>query len=153
MTDDVTKIAVKRGTDCIGVSISFVLHDGNGQVLLHKRGMKCRDEQGKWDCGGGALEFGETFENCLVREVKEEVCADIIQSHYLGTLNVLRDREGTPTHWISICYAVHVNPAHVKNGEPEKIDEIGWFAPNNLPSPPHTTLHYWVDKARELNFI
>lgn len=62
MMDDATKIDVKRGVDCIGVTCIFLCHDGNKRVLLHKRSVNCRDEHGRWDCGGGALEFGEEFE-------------------------------------------------------------------------------------------
>lgn len=49
----------RRGIDHIGVSVSFIIHDGNGNIMLHKRGQQARDEQGRWDVGGGALEFDE----------------------------------------------------------------------------------------------
>lgn len=151
--DDKTKTDVKRGTDCIGVAVSFVLHDGAGKVLLHKRGEKCRDEQGRWDTGGGALEFGEEFEVCLRREIEEEFCAKALEIRFLDVQNVLREHLGLPTHWINICYAVQVDPAVARNGEPHKIDEIGWFTWDNLPAPPHTTMHYWIDKAKEQGFL
>lgn len=153
MTDDITKTDVKRGIDCIGVAISFVLHDANGKVLLHKRGKKCRDEQGNWDTGGGALEFGESFEDCIVREVKEEFCCDVLEMKFLGTLNVLREHNGIGTHWVSICFAIKIDPAQVCNGEPEKIEELGWFSPNSLPSPQHTTLTRWIAMAQEKGIL
>lgn len=153
MTDDLTKVDVRRGVDCIGVAVSFVLHDGKGKVLLHKRSAKCRDEQGNWDTGGGALEFGESFEECLWREVKEEVCADIMAVQLLGTLNVLREHSGMPTHWINICYAVKVDPAQAKIGEPDKMDDLQWFTTDALPTPMHTTLQYWVDKAHDMGIF
>jgi hypothetical protein len=31
-----------------------------------------------------------------------------------------------------------VDPTKVKNNEPEKIDEIGWFSLDKLPSPLHS---------------
>jgi 8-oxo-dGTP diphosphatase len=51
-----------RGIDYIGITCVFFCHDGKGNILLHKRSEKCKDEQGNWDCGGGALEFGEEFD-------------------------------------------------------------------------------------------
>jgi ADP-ribose pyrophosphatase YjhB (NUDIX family) len=39
---------------------------------MHCRSKNCRDEQGCWDCGGGSMEFGETFEETVKREVEEE---------------------------------------------------------------------------------
>lgn len=149
MTDDKTKTDVRRGMDCIGVAVSFLIHDGNGKIFLHKRSERCRDERGKWDTGGGALEFGETFEQCLHREVHEEF-GDVPQDiRLLGVLNVLREHEGTPTHWISICYAVRLQPERIVIGEPEKVDEAGWFSPDDLPTPEHTTLRRWVQRAKE----
>ncbi len=148
-----TKTNVKRGVDCIGVAISFVLHDGSGKVLLHKRGEKCRDEQGKWDTGGGALEFGESFEDCVTREVKEEFCCDVLGLKFLGTLNVLREHNGSPTHWVSVCFAIKIDPTQVCNGEPEKIEELGWFLPDDLPSPQHTTLTRWIMMAKEKGIL
>lgn len=151
--DDKTKTDVKRGTDCIGVSISFILHDGAGKVMLHKRGEKCRDEQGRWDAGGGALEFGEEFLDCLVREIKEEFCADALDIKFVSVRNVLRVQNEVSTHWISITYAVKVNPKQVKNGEPHKIDEIGWFTWDKLPSPQHTQLQNAINEAHEQGFL
>ena|SRR3989338_4061566 len=148
MTSDSTKTTVKRGTDCIGVTISFVCHDGHGNVLLHKRSDQCRDEHGKWDNGGGALEFGESFEEGLKREIREEYCADVLETKFLGAFNNIRDQNGTRTHWVNVVYAVRVYPEQVKNGEPHKIEELGWFRQDQLPSPPHTTLKRMVDFAR-----
>ena len=38
---------LRRGIDHIGVSASFVVHDGKGRVLLQKRGAGARDENGR----------------------------------------------------------------------------------------------------------
>ena len=44
----------------------------------------------KWQFPGGFLEFGETFEECAVREVFEECDAilDIKSLKYIATMNV-----------------------------------------------------------------
>ncbi len=52
---------MKKGIDYIGVTCVFYCHDGKGKLLLHKRSENCRDEKGRWDCGGGAMELGETL--------------------------------------------------------------------------------------------
>ncbi|GAA4224603.1 hypothetical protein FHR32_006906 [Streptosporangium album] len=41
------------------VSCVFICHDGHGRVLLARRGAGARGEPGTWDCGAGALEYGE----------------------------------------------------------------------------------------------
>lgn len=140
MTDDATKSDVKRGVDCIGVGCIFICHDGTGRFVLHKRSNQCRDEHGRWDCGGGALEFGEDFEGAVKREVMEEYCAEAKEIRLCGTHNVLRDNNGTPTHWVVVTFAVLVDPSAVKNGEPHKMEELGWFTLNSLPSPLHSAI-------------
>ncbi len=156
MTDDSTNPSthpLKRGVDYIGVSVSFVCHDGKGNVLLNKRGQNCRDEQGRWDNGGGSLEFGETFEECLRRELKEEYCVEPESFVNIGTFNNLREHDGKKTHWICILYAVKVDPSQVQNGEPHKLDEIGWFSPDALPSPPHSCLLRAMQMMKEANIF
>lgn len=153
MTDDLTKTEIKRGTDCIGVTVGFMCHDGKGNILLHKRGAKCRDEQGKWDNGGGALEFGETFEESVRREILEEYSAPVKELTFLAAYNNIREHEGRMTHWVVIMYGALIDPADVKNNEPEKIEELGWFRPDALPTPPHTVLLRNVRLAQDAGII
>lgn len=140
MTDDATKIAVKRGVDCIGIACIFLCHDGSKRVLLHQRSVNCRDEQGRWDCGGGSLEFGEEFEDAVRREVFEEYCAEAREITHLATHNIIREHNGAPTHWVALTFAVLVDPSQVKIGEPHKMDDIGWFTLDALPSPLHSKI-------------
>ncbi|MBI2021416.1 NUDIX domain-containing protein [Candidatus Daviesbacteria bacterium] len=132
------KKELKRGVDYIGVTCVFYCHDGKGKLLLHKRSKNCRDEQGKWDPGGGSMEFGETFEEAVLREIKEEYCCNVIDLKFLGVHNVLRDHQGTKTHWLALLFSAKVDPKQVRIGEPDYMDEIGWFNLDNLPNPLHS---------------
>jgi ADP-ribose pyrophosphatase YjhB (NUDIX family) len=118
------------------VSCVFVCHDGAGRILLARRSAQARDEPGAWDCGAGALEFGETFEEAVTREVTEEYVAAPLEITQLGVRNVLRD----DSHWVAIVFAVRVDPAGVRIGEPHKFDELTWCAPDDLPAPRHSQL-------------
>ncbi|MBA9006840.1 NUDIX domain-containing protein [Thermomonospora cellulosilytica] len=120
------------------VSCVFVCHDGTGRVLLARRGAGARDEPGTWDTGAGALEFGETFEAAVTREVREEYSAQPLEITLLGIRNVLRDEP--PSHWVAVVFAVRVDPAAVAIGEPHKFDRLGWFSPDALPEPAHSQL-------------
>ncbi|MFH1433611.1 MAG: NUDIX domain-containing protein [Candidatus Uhrbacteria bacterium] len=137
-SEDYNKIDMKRGVDYIGVTVVFMCHDGNGRILLHKRSDKCRDEQGRWDCGGGSMEFGEDFESAVRREVKEEYCVDPQEVKLAEIRNIFREHDGKPTHWIACIHACKVDPAQVGIGEPDKMDEIGWFEIDDLPEPLHS---------------
>jgi 8-oxo-dGTP diphosphatase len=125
------------------VSCVFVCHDGAGQILLARRSAGARDEPGTWDCGAGALEFGETFEDAVTREVGEEYTATPREIELLGVRNVVRAEP--PSHWVAIIFAVRVDPAAVAIGEPHKFDELGWFSPERLPAPLHSQLTPTLD--------
>ena len=128
----------RRGYDFIGVSASFIVHDGRGRLLLQKRGAKARDEQGRWDIGGGAIEFGETIEEAIRREIREELGCEVLTMEFLTVYDAHREHEGKKTHWIAIIYSVQVDSAKVLNCEPHKIAELGWFTSKNLPHPRHS---------------
>lgn len=143
------KIDIKRGFDFIGVNCIFFCHDGAGKFLLHKRSQNCRDEKGVWDCGAGAMEFGESFEDTVTREVTEEYGVKPTTIQYLGSKNVIREHNGKLTHWIGNLHIVQVDPTRVRIGEPHKIDEIGWFSLENLPHPLHSQLENDIALVRK----
>ena len=146
-TDDYVKKDLKRGVDYIGVTVVFFCHDGEGNVLLQKRSMNCRDEQGRWDCGGGSMEFGEeSFESGVRREVLEELGVEPLAVKHMATTNVIRDNNGMPTHWVAVVHAVKIPREGLRIGEPDKIDEIGWFPADALPE----NLHSCWDRHFEL---
>ena len=116
------------------VSCVFVCHDGAGRILLARRSARARDEPGAWDCGAGALEFGETFEEAVTREVSEEYTTPPLAIDLLGVRNVLRPG----SHWVAVVFAVQLDPAAARIGEPHKFDEIGWFDPAAPPFPLHS---------------
>jgi len=124
--------------DYIGVTTPFYCNDGKGYFLLHKRSKNCRDEQGHWDPGGGKLEFGQSLEESMLREVREEYgCKGIIQE-VLPAHSIIRKINQKITHWVAVPFFVLVKREEVRINEPEKIDEIGWFKLDKLPKPLHT---------------
>ncbi len=130
------------GIDFIGVSASFIVHDAQGRVLLQKRGHGARDERGRWDVGGGAIEFNETINDAVRREVKEELKTTPLDIRFLNVYDAHRTLpNGTPTHWVTVMHAVLVDPDTISIGEPGKIAEVGWFTSDNLPEPLHS--QFW----------
>lgn len=129
---------LKKGVDFIGTVCAFYCHDGQGNLLMHKRSKNCRDEQGRWDGGGGSMEFGETFEETVRREIREEYCVSVRKMEQIGAFSVLRKDGKVETHWIKVLFIVEVDPKQVKIGEPDKMDEIGWFKLTKLPRSLHS---------------
>lgn len=81
---------LKKGIDHIGVSIVYFCHDGRGNFVMAKRSKNARDEQGRWDIGGGGLEYGQRVEENLKKEIKEEYCENIKESRHIGSLLILK---------------------------------------------------------------
>ncbi len=129
---------MKKGEDYTGVTVVYVCHDGKGNILLNKRSVNCRDEHGAWDPGGGGLEFGDTVEGTLKKEIKEEYCTDVLKYEFLGYRDIHRENNGKETHWIALVFKVLVDRAKVRNGEPHKFDAVEWFPLDALPQPLHS---------------
>ncbi len=140
---------MKKGIDYIGVTVSYMCHDGKGNFLLNKRSEQCRDEHGCWDFGGGGLEVGESVEESLLKELQEEYCVKPISYEFLGYLDLFREQNGEKTHWVSLEFLVEIDREEVKNGEPHKFEELGWFRLSDLPKPQHSTQQILLDKFKD----
>lgn len=126
------------GENYIGIVVCAVVHDGEGNILLLKRGKQARDEHGKWDICGGSLEFDETIDTAMIRELSEELCAVSLETKLLTVFDAHRTINGKLTHWVAILHSVLVNPAIVSIGEPNKFDKIRWFNEASLPVSLHS---------------
>ena len=117
------------GKDYIGVGCGAVIVNSEGQVLLLKR--KCPPEAGKWSVPGGKPGFGETLQNALIREVKEEIGTDIEIITLLGVVDhILPDEK---IHWVAPIFLARIEKGVPSNMEPDKHFDIGWFAFDALP--------------------
>lgn len=116
---------MKRGIDYIGVGVGAAIIDKQGRILIAKRGKKAKNERGKWEIPGGSVEFGETFENAIRREIKEELGIEIKIIELLGIFDHIIPEENQ--HWVSPTFICKIVKGKPKILEPEKCDEIGWF--------------------------
>ena len=99
----------------IGVA---VITDDQGKILIDRR----KQEGllgGLWEFPGGKIEPGESFEDCVVREIKEELGIDIAVQDRLITI------DHAYTHFkvtLNVFNCTHLS------GEPQPIecDEIKW---------------------------
>lgn len=71
----------------------------NNKILLHK----CRTDD-FYALPGGRVTIGEDSKTALKRELKEEMGAEIIIKHYLGTIENFFEYNGKKYHEIMIVY-------------------------------------------------
>ena len=137
-----------KGLDYTGLAVVYFCHDGNGRFIMALRNNNTRDEHGRWDIGGGGLEFGQKVEDALRTEIKEEYCTDVINFEFLGYRDVHREYNGKSTHWVALDFKVLVNPNMVQNGEPHKFEKVDWFTFDKIPDNIHSQLPNFIKKYK-----
>lgn len=103
----------------------------DGKVLLGQR--KNAHGEGSWCPPGGHLEFGETWQECVERETKEETGLKIKNIRFGMTTNDIFPKE--KKHYITIHMLVDYDSGEAKVMEPDKCERWEWFAWNELPRP------------------
>ncbi len=104
---------------------------------MNKRSAQCNDEHGMWDFGGGRVEFGDSIERTIRKELREEYGARPLEMEFLGYHDLFRKKRTGRTHWLCMIFLVRVDRDQVVNNEPHKFDELQWFTLDNLPAPLH----------------
>lgn len=112
----------------VGVGV-FVFKDG--KFLLQMR--QGAHGEGTWSLPGGHLEFGESFEDCARREVKEESDLNIKNIRFGAVTNDLFANENK--HYVTIWMLSDWDSGEVKNMEPNKCTAQQWNTFDDLPSP------------------
>mmetsp|Transcript_26395 Transcript_26395/g.43205 ORF Transcript_26395/g.43205 Transcript_26395/m.43205 type:complete len:161 (-) Transcript_26395:82-564(-) len=123
------------GKDFPGVGVGAFVFDENGRILLVKRSANSRVEPGTWARPGGAVEFGESCEAALERELLEETGLRICSPEVLDVTSNINGK----THWVAIGYVAKLVsgclPSDAVNREPHKHDALEWFALDEVPQP------------------
>ena len=70
---------------CVGA----VVHDAAGRLLLIRRGHD--PHRGLWSLPGGRIEAGESPEQAVVREVREETGLDVVPGRQVGRVTISGD--------------------------------------------------------------
>ncbi len=101
-----------------------------GKILLEKR--KNEPGKGKWSIPGGIVDLGESPEQAVIREVKEEACLEVDKPHLIDVVSdVSVDENGkVKYHFVIIDYIVTV-----KCGEPRAAsdaDALTWVPFNEV---------------------
>lgn len=103
-----------------GIGVFAIIFNSDNKILLAKR-----IDNGVWETPGGGLEQGETPEQGIIREIKEELRLKVRVKRLIGIYSKSDKAE------IVFSYECEVT-----DGEfvpTEEVSEIGYFDVDNLP--------------------
>jgi len=115
------------------IGVGAVIEDESGRILLVKHVPERGGFwQGKWICPGGKLEFGETIEEGIKREVREETQLEIeLISPLLPFDRIVKAGDKVSLHVIYIDYLARLAGGELKVGS--DIGEAIWVEKKDIP--------------------
>lgn len=99
----------------------------DGRVLLVRRG-----DTGEWALPGGTLEWGETLQSCIRRELLEEAGVEVTELGSVLGLYSHPDRDFR-FHAVTVVVSAQVSTPFQRPKNPLEISDVGLFEPEALP--------------------
>ena len=110
--------AAEPGAARIVPCVGAVVHDRAGRLLLVQRGHD--PHRGRWSLPGGRIEAGETPEQAVVREVREETGLDVVPGAAAGRVTIPGD--GVVFHVVDLaCELSDPDAAPVPGDDAEDV--------------------------------
>jgi 8-oxo-dGTP diphosphatase len=107
---------------CFRVSVSALIFEGEKVLLAHRRAIDW------WNLPGGAVDPGETVDEALRREVREETGLEVEVGQLVGVYSKPLKQE------IVLSFRCQVNGGEFGSISDDDIDESRYFAFNALPA-------------------
>jgi 8-oxo-dGTP diphosphatase len=101
----------------------FAVIERDGRYLLARR-----SDIPWWNLPGGGLEYDETVEEGVTREVREEIGAEVEIVRLVGVYSKPRKRE------VVLTFLCRLRPASPEPGTSEEVSQVAWFLPAELPA-------------------
>jgi ADP-ribose pyrophosphatase YjhB (NUDIX family) len=113
-----------------------IIKDGEGRLLLVRRGPAAREQPGFWENLGEGLENGEAPDAALVRKAKAVLGTDLQLGPVLLEYEAFTDQSGQP--WTIVIYEGTLS-GQPTTPEQEKYSELRWVTKADLADLPLTS--------------
>lgn len=115
----------------------------DGKVLLAKR--IGAHGQNTWAPPGGHLEYGESMEDCVRREVHEETGLEVTNiKRAVYTEDVFKNED---KHYITHYFTCDWQSGQPKIMEPDKCEKWNWFEWDKMPKPRFLPVRHLYDSG------
>lgn len=138
---------MKAYTKNVRVGVAVLIFQQNKLLLGERIGSSHGAHT--WQLPGGHLEFGETWEECAIRETKEETGINIYDVSFVQVANNIMSEENK--HYVTIFMSSNKIKGKVKTMEPKKCKRWEWFCWNTLPTPLFSPLSDLIDSKYKQN--
>ncbi|MET4563542.1 NUDIX domain-containing protein [Lysinibacillus parviboronicapiens] len=126
------------------VGVGAVILDENNRILLVLR--KKSPESGYWSLPGGKVDYMETIENAVIREIKEELGVDIEIERLVCVTNHIVQSEDV--HYVAPTFIAHITNGKVHNKEPHALEQVQWFPIDDIPENITITTDYALKQLK-----
>ncbi len=100
--------------------------------------MQRRTDNDLWGLPGGAVEYGESVQTALAREVHEETGLEVVIGRLVGVYSdpvhhqIVSYPDGNVIHFVSVCF--ECRPAAGTLALGDETSALAWFDPGTLPA-------------------
>ena len=110
------------------ITVTAAVLSKDNKILLARRNSETK-HAGKWEFPGGKMEQGESVEQCLIREIKEELGIAIASADLTPAAFAQSDGEGDQSQIVILLYTLLRWV-----GEPQALEggEVDWFTPGQI---------------------
>ncbi|OHB66124.1 MAG: hypothetical protein A2Y76_03615 [Planctomycetes bacterium RBG_13_60_9] len=111
-------------------AVAGLIRDEQGRLLITVRGRE--PGKGKWDLPGGFADPGESAEDALAREIREEVGLEVTAMRYLGSHPNTYEYMGVRYATMDLAFACDTRDAATAAPRESDIEAVLFKAPHEI---------------------